>query len=182
MPESSESLLGHLVALLFVSSQPLELATAARVLRVSEREIEAFAARLAESPPPGLMLQRQGRALQLATAPASAPYVRRLLGTPEVQRLSHPALEVLAIVAYRQPVTRADVDGIRGVDSGRALATLLARGLIEEVGRKETVGRPVLFGTSVGFLEYLGLRSLADLPKVDGLGPGGNDSPARNDE
>ena len=92
--------------------------------------------------------------------------VERLLGGPPVARLSRAAQEVLAIVAYRQPVTRAEIDALRGVNSERALETLVARGLVAEAGRKDTIGRPVLLGTTAGFLDYLGLRSLADLPPL----------------
>ena len=84
----------------------------------------------------------------------------------DVRNLSRAALEVLAVIAYRQPATRAEIEAIRGVNGDRAISTLLARGLIEEVGRRETVGRPVMFGTTLGFLEHLGLRSLEDLPPV----------------
>jgi len=97
---------------------------------------------------------------------SAARFVERLLGGPVVSRLSRAALEVLAIVAYRQPVTRAEIEAVRGVNSERALETLLGRGLVAEVGRRDTVGRPVLLGTTPGFLDYLGLRSLADLPPL----------------
>jgi segregation and condensation protein B len=165
-----QDLTAHLTALLFVSAEPLTLRAAAAALQVSELEVENAARRLAESPPAGLMLQRHNGAIQLATAPSAAPYVRRLMGTPEVQRLSKAALEVLALVAYRQPITRSEIDAVRGVSSDRAVATLVARGLIEEVGRREGVGRATLLGTSVGFLEYLGIGSLDDLPRLEELG------------
>src|SRR5205814_6818258 len=122
--------LGHLVALLFVSHEPLPLETAARVLDLPLARLAALAARLDAEPPPGLMLQRHNGALQLATTPAAAPYVRRLLGMPDAVKLSKAALEVLALVAYRQPVTRAEIDAVRGVSSDRSLQTLLARGLV----------------------------------------------------
>jgi segregation and condensation protein B len=156
----------HLVALLFAADEPLALPDAARILGARRRDVERAAALLAEAPPLGLMLQRDGGRLQLATTPASAPYVRRLRGLEEQGRLSRAALEVLAVVAYRQPITRAEIEAVRGVGGDRALATLLQRELIEEVGRKETVGRPVLFGTTLAFLEHAGLRSLADLPPL----------------
>lgn len=161
-----EALAGHLVALLFAADEPLPLAEAARVLDVRRSAIERAARRLLEQPPLGLLVQRDGDRLQLVTAAASARYVRRLRGLEEQARLSRAALEVLAVVAYRQPVTRAEIEVIRGVNGDRALATLLARGLVAEVGRRETVGRPVLFGTTLAFLEHLGLRSLDDLPAV----------------
>ena len=156
----------HLVALLFAADEPLAVADAARILGASRRLVERAIELLMDAPPTGLILQRDGDRLQLATGPASAPYVRRLRGLEEQARLSRAALEVLAVVAYRQPITRAEIEAVRGVGGDRALSTLLQRELIEEVGRKETVGRPILFGTTLAFLEHLGLRSLADLPPV----------------
>ncbi|HWQ28056.1 MAG TPA: SMC-Scp complex subunit ScpB, partial [Dehalococcoidia bacterium] len=94
-----------------------------------------------------------------------ARYVERFLGA-EYPRLSDAALETLAIIAYRQPVTRAVIESIRGVNSDGALATLLHRGLIEAVGRADTVGRPILFGTTVRFLEHFGLEKPEDLPPL----------------
>ncbi|MDP8923092.1 MAG: SMC-Scp complex subunit ScpB, partial [Chloroflexota bacterium] len=158
----------HLVALLFAADEPLTVADAARILGARKRQVEQAVELLTDSPPVGLIVQRDGDRLQLATGPASAPYVRRLRGLEEQARLSRAALEVLAVVAYRQPITRAEIEAVRGVGGDRALATLLQRGLVEEVGRKETIGRPVLFGTTLAFLEHLGLRSLADLPPMPG--------------
>ena len=100
-------------------------------------------------------------------APSVSPAVERFLGAPPPVRLSRAALESLAVIAYRQPVTRADIDFVRGVNSDTAIATLLARGLVAEVGRKETIGRPALLATTPECLQYLGLRSLADLPPLE---------------
>ena len=154
------------MAILFAADEPLTVAELARLLEVRPTHVNRIARRLAESPPPGLLLQRDDDRFQLVTAPSSARYIRRLRGLEEQARLSRAALEVLAVVAYRQPATRAEIEAIRGVNGDRALSTLLARGLISEVGRRETVGRPVEFGTTLGFLEHLGLRSLDDLPAV----------------
>lgn len=170
MSVSPDTLVEHLVALLFVSDRPLAVQTAAAVLEVSPDHLEQAIALLQADPPRGLILQRNNGHIQLATAPGSARYVQRLLGLPSHARLSGPALEVLAIVAYRQPVTRMEIEAIRGVNSDRVLATLQARGLIEEVGRGETVGRPVLFGTTLAFLEMMGLSSLEELPPLEGHG------------
>src|SRR5579883_2158169 len=159
-------LVAHLTALLYAAEEPLALAEAARVLEAAPADVEAAAARLVAAPPPGLAVQRHAGALRLVTAPASGRYVERLLGGPGVTRLSRAAQEVLAIVAYRQPITRAEIEALRGVNSERALEALLARGLVAAVGRKETVGRPALFGTTAAFLDYLGLRSLAELPPL----------------
>jgi segregation and condensation protein B len=114
-------------------------------------------------------LQRQGDGLQLVTHPRAAAVVQRFLGLETSARLSTAALETLAIVAYRQPVTRAHIEAIRGVNPDYALATLTARGLVEEVGRLNAVGRPALFGTTFEFLRAFGLRSLDDLPAAGDL-------------
>lgn len=165
-PPTDEALTGHLVAVLFAADEPLPIGELARLLEVRPRQLERVARAVTASPPAGLLLQRDDDRLQLVTAPASARYIRRLRGLEEQARLSRAALEVLAVIAYRQPATRAEIEAIRGVNGDRALATLLARGLVAEVGRRDTVGRPVLFGTTLGFLEHLGLRSLEDLPAV----------------
>jgi segregation and condensation protein B len=164
---TDDPLVAHLTALLYAAEEPLPLDQAARVLEAAPAEVEAAAARLMTDPPPGLAVQRHGAAWRLVTAPTSARYVERLLGGPGLTRLSRAALEVLAIVAYRQPVTRAELDALRGVNGERALDTLLRRGLVAEVGRRETVGRPTLLGTNPAFLDYLGLASLADLPPLE---------------
>jgi segregation and condensation protein B len=168
---TDEALTGHLVALLFAADEPLPVADLARILEIRAAHLQRIVRYLMDRPPAGLLLQRDDDRLQLVTTPSSAPYIRRLRGLDDQARLSRAALEVLAVVAYRQPATRAEIEAIRGVNGDRALATLLARGLVAEVGRRDTVGRPVLFGTTLGFLEHLGLRSLEDLPKVSAPGP-----------
>ena len=157
----------RITALLFAADDPLDLATLARVLRVTLAETERAVAILAEQPPPGLIIQRHGELIQLATQPALAADVRRLRGDGEPQRLSRAALEVLSVVAYRQPCTRADIEAVRGVNSDHALETLLARALVQELGRRETVGRPMTFGTTLEFLQLAGLGSLDELPPLD---------------
>jgi segregation and condensation protein B len=165
-PPSEAELLGHLTALLFAADEPLPLDDLARLLEIRQPVLQRVVRQLADQPPPGLLLQRDDDRLQLVTAPASARYIRRLRGLEDQARLSRAALEVLAVIAYRQPATRAEIEAIRGVNGDRALATLLARGLVAEVGRRDTVGRPVMFGTTLAFLEHLGLRSLDDLPTL----------------
>ncbi len=166
-----EELAGHLTALLYAADEPLAVEQVARLLDVPLAAAQSATAELEARPPAGLLVQRHGGALRLVTAPASARYVERLLGGPGAVRLSRAALEVLAIVAYRQPTTRAEIDAVRGVNSERALETVLRRGLVAEVGRRESVGRPVLLGTTPGFLEYLGLGSVAELPGLPGMEP-----------
>ena len=166
--EATEAeLAAQLVAVLFAAAGPLACADAARVLEISSGRLEQVCGYLDEHPPLGLGLQRHADQIQLTTAPTAAPAVERYLGAPPPVRLSRAALESLAVIAYRQPVTRADIDCVRGVNSDSAVATLLARGLVAEIGRKETVGRPALLATTPECLQYLGLRSLADLPPLE---------------
>ncbi len=107
---------------------------------------------------------------QFVTQPEFAPWLKALVGVKaRPSRLSQPALETLAIISYRQPMTRAEIEQIRGVSVDGTMQTLLERGLVESVGRAEVVGRPTLYGTTTLFLEYFGLRSLEDLPAADEL-------------
>ncbi len=109
-------------------------------------------------------------AWQFVSQPEFAPWIKTLVGEKSRPgRLSQPALETLAIIAYRQPLTRAEMEQIRGVAVDGVMQTLLERGIVEQVGRAEVVGRPVLYGTTPAFLEYFGLRGLEDLPAADEL-------------
>ncbi|WP_374016933.1 SMC-Scp complex subunit ScpB [Paenibacillus thiaminolyticus] len=103
---------------------------------------------------------------QLTTLPDHAPYFERMAYSPSRSSLSQAALETLAIVAYRQPITRVEIEEIRGVKSDRAIQTLVNKDLIEETGRAEAIGRPILYGTTRAFLDYFGLASLAELPEA----------------
>ena len=114
----------------------------------------------------GFTLKRFGTKVQLATRSLYAEDVVRLLQPVQKQSLSQAAMETLAVVAYRQPVTRAEVEQIRGVKCDYSLQSLTSRGLIQEVGRKETIGRPILFGTTDEFLSRFGIESLEDLPPL----------------
>lgn len=159
-----------LEALLFVAEEPVEVAELARALEVSVAAARGLVERLAERcAERGVRVQRQGNLVQLVTAPECGAYVRRFVGARGEQRLSPSALETLAIIAYRQPITRPALEAIRGVNCDHAIVTLRARGLIEEVGRAETVGRPVLFGTTMTFLEHFGLTDPAALPALPAL-------------
>jgi segregation and condensation protein B len=115
----------------------------------------------------GLQLVRLAGNYQLATLPEHAPYFEKLAYSPARASLSQAALETLAIVAYRQPITRVEIEDIRGVKSERAIHTLVNKELIEEKGRAEAIGRPILYGTTKSFLDYFGLGSLADLPQPE---------------
>lgn len=114
----------------------------------------------------GLQIVQIAGNYQLATLPQHAPYFERLAYSPSRSTLSQAALETLSIIAYRQPITRIEVEEIRGVKSERAIHTLVNKDLIEEVGRADAIGRPILYGTTKAFLDYFGLASLQDLPDL----------------
>ncbi|WP_087971576.1 SMC-Scp complex subunit ScpB [Oceanobacillus rekensis] len=114
----------------------------------------------------GLMIMKSRGILHLTTKPEHSNYFKKLLELPHAHKMSQAALETLAIIAYQQPITRTEIEEIRGVKSDRPVQTLLSRSLIEETGRKDSVGRPILFGTSKDFLTYFGLTSLEELPPL----------------
>lgn len=144
-----------------VAFQALSAATGQSVSAV-RRCIESMMA----SPRGGIRLQRHGDTVQFSTVPENREVVQRFLGVARPPSLSRSALEVLTVVAYRQPATRAEIEAIRGVNSDRALQTLIARGLVEERGHRPGPGRPAEYGTTFGFLEYFGLASIEDLPPL----------------
>ena len=160
--------LAALEALLFVADEPVEIAELARVLTVGMAATRGLLEALADAlQGRGLRLQWHGSRVQMVTAPEAGPYIERFLGARGEGRLSPAALETLAIIAYKQPITRPQIEAIRGVDSGRAIATLRARELVDEVGRADTVGRPLLLGTTMRFLEHFGLQRPEDLPPLN---------------
>ena len=164
-----EALPALVEALLFVADQPIEANALARALNVTPLRARRALDQLGESlrdNARGVRLQVGPDGAQLVTAPEAATTVELFLGLEASRRLSNAALETLAIIAYRQPVTRHVVDQIRGVDSGGAIATLRARNLIEAVGRAPGPGRPVLFSTTQRFLEHFGLERAQDLPAL----------------
>jgi segregation and condensation protein B len=155
-------------SILFVASGPVPVSRLAKVLELSPGAVESLLRELeAEYQTRGLRLQRGSGAVQLMTAAENSAAVERFLGLELTTRLSQAALEVLSIVAYLQPVTRPHVDQIRGVNSDSSLRTLLSLGLIEEVGRMDTPGRPILYGTTPEFLQHFGLTSLDQLPPLE---------------
>lgn len=155
-------------SLLFVAGEAVTLAQIAGVLDLS---IDAVTVALTDlevqCQSRGVRVQRHGDQVQLVSAPESARAIARFLGVQASGRLSPAALEVLAIIAYRQPLTRAQIDAIRGVDSSGTLRALLARDLVSEAGRLETVGRPILYATTPLFLQQFGLTSLNELPVME---------------
>ena len=172
-----------LESLFFVSDEPLSAAVLAQTLEADRRDVEDACDALAkdlEARGSGLVLRDVAGGWRLFTHPDVAAMVERFVLSSRQARLTKAALETLAIVAYKQPVTRHQVSGIRGVNSDGVLRALQDRGLIEESGREEAPGRPVLFGTTPGFLERLGLPSLAALPSLAPLLGAGVDDAAED--
>ena len=170
MPPSN--LRAALEALLFSSDEPLSLALLAESLDAPAMEVaEALKALDADyqSRQAGVQLREIAGGHLLVTSPEHAEWVGRLLRGRKRARLSRAALETMAIVAYKQPVTKGEIESIRGVDSSAVLATLMERNLITIRGRSKVVGRPLLYGTTGEFLDYFGLRDLAELPRPEEL-------------
>jgi segregation and condensation protein B len=163
-PVARERLPAVLESLLFVAGEPVQIAALARAVgwpgaKVRESLEELSVACRGR----GLVVQWTGEAVQLATDPEAAPVVERFVGGDHEQPLSRGALETLAIVAFKQPISRVTIDSMRGVNSDYMIGRLRERGLIEEVGRARGPGRPLLYGTTFRFLEYFGLQRAEEL-------------------
>lgn len=162
---------GALEALLFVSEKPVtleqlkEAAQSAHIADVREALKVLMTEYSAENK--GVVIVEIANGFQMLSAPAYAAHIREFYKTRHKEKLSRPALETLAIIAYKQPVSRTDVELIRGVNSDGVVMHLLNKGLIKIAGRKEVPGRPYVYGTTTQFLEYFGLRSLEDLPRLE---------------
>lgn len=157
-----------LEGLLFVATEPVSPMQLAAALDVTASEVEKGLEELEKQLcSRGLRLQRHAGRVQLTTAPELAESIERFLGLEATSRLSRAALEALAIIAYQQPVTRPAVDSIRGVNSDGVIKSLLSKGLLQEVGRSEGPGRPILYGTTPQFLQHFGLNSLTELPPLN---------------
>jgi segregation and condensation protein B len=168
LPGAEVELLPLLIeSILFVAEGPVDVDTLTKAVRQGKREVEQALDELDQRyETGGIRMQRDGDLVQLVSAPEAGPVIERFLGLESRQRLSGAALESLAIIAYKQPLTRAGVENVRGVNSDGAIASLVARGLIEEVGKAQTPGRPSLFGTTLKFLEHFGLKHPSELPPL----------------
>ena len=170
-----------LEALLFAATEPLEPKRLATILRegpeggqgfpeVKETEVREELAKLAEAlPARGLILREVAGGFRIGTAPELSGWVAKLKGVVRPPRLSPPALETMAVIAYRQPISRAEVEAVRGVDCSGTLDTLVERGVAKIVGRSDAPGRPILYGTTDLFLEHFGLKDLEELPNSEEL-------------
>ncbi|MBE2232264.1 MAG: SMC-Scp complex subunit ScpB [Anaerolinea sp.] len=160
-------------SLLFVAPEPVKVSTLADALEESSERIEAALSELiAGQALRGVRVQRLGERVQLVTAPEATAAIERFLGLDLTTRLSPAALETLAIIAYKQPVTRAQIDELRGVASDGVLRTLIHRSLVEQGERLEQAGRPFQFRTTFDFLQHFGLQSLEELPALEGMDNG----------
>lgn len=168
---NSDQTIARLEALLFVAPGGVTTAQLAAALDLPVREVEKhmdiLENRLAsDAYPHGLRIQRHHGRVQLTTSPETAADVERFLDLEVSTRLSRAALETLAIIAYQQPVTRPEIDAVRGVSSDGVLKSLLSKGLVQEIGRADRPGRPIIYTTTSDFLQYFGLNSLEELPPL----------------
>lgn len=157
-------------ALIFASFEPVTVKAIAEALGLEERTVHQLVLELTDeyrNGKRGIQIVESAGGFIFRTHPECAPYVEKLQRTPRNVPLSQAALETLAIVAYRQPITRAEIESVRGVRVDSALTTLFDKSLIEEVGRRDAPGRPILYGTTRGFLKYFGLKDLTELPSLE---------------
>jgi len=166
-PPTELTLAAKIEAMLFVSAEPVPVAQLAIALDVNATVVERGLKELDEIlAARGLRLQRNGGRVQLTTSPELAQLVERFLGLEATTHLSRAALETLAIIAYQQPCTRPQVDSIRGVNSDAMMKSLLSKGLVQESGRTDGPGRPILYSTTPEFLQHFGLSSILEMPPL----------------
>ncbi len=158
-----------LEAVLFIAGEPLTVETLKDLVEIGKPEIERLVNELISEyslKNSGLLIVKVAGGIQMVTNPACAPWVKKLLATTVPTRLSQQSLETIAIVAYKQPIIKAEIEAIRGVNSDGVVRTLLERRLIKILGRKEVPGRPLMYGTTREFLQYFGLEDLSGLPTL----------------
>lgn len=156
-------------SLLFIAAEPLTTDALKNILQVDKKETEKVVRELIDEYQlrnSGIFIVEVAGGFQMVTNPSSAPWVKKLLATTIPIRLSQQSLETLSIIAYKQPVIKAEIEAIRGVNSDGVVKTLLERRLIRILGRKEVPGRPLLYGTTKEFLQYFGLKDLSELPTL----------------
>ena len=167
LSENNLSIYAQLEALLFIAPGAVTIAQLATACKSTQREVELALKELeTQYQPRGLRLQFNAGRVQMTSAPEAGTLIEEFLGLEASSRLSRAALEALAIIAYQQPVTRPEIDSIRGVNSDGVLKSLLSKGLVQEAGRAERAGRPILYTTTSDFLAYFGLNSLTELPPL----------------
>ena len=153
---------------MFVAEGPVSLAQIATALDTTPKQVKLALQELEETyQQRGLQLQHIRGRVQITTKPQSSSYIEKFLGLESQQKLTTAALETLAIVAYSQPVSRPQIDGIRGVNSDSVIKNLMFKGLIEETGRSDGPGRAILYSTTSSFLQHFGISSISDMPSID---------------
>ena len=168
--DTLENLTAIIEAILFVSGDPVRVDVLAHAMNLTVQELEQALDELRDHltlENRGIQLNRSGETVFLSICPKYAPQVELFLQPIQKQPLSQAVLETLSIIAYRQPVTKGDVESVRGVKCDYSVQTLVNRGFIEECGRRETLGRPILYRTTDKFLQHFGIESLDELPSVD---------------
>ena len=168
--DTLENLTAIIEAILFVSGDPVRVDVLAHAMNLTVQELEQALDELRDHlalENRGIQLNRSGETVFLSICPKYAPQVELFLQPIQKQPLSQAVLETLSIIAYRQPVTKGDIEGVRGVKCDYSVQTLVNRGFIEECGRRETLGRPILYRTTDKFLQHFGIESLDELPSVD---------------
>lgn len=169
---ASKSIKSAFEAMMFTWGEPLEARTAADVLNISEKEALAAFEELMEEYEQenrGIRIRRINKSFQFVTDEQCAGFIERLCTPVKKRKLSQSALEVLAIIAYRQPVTRGEIEAVRGVKCERVLEGLMRKELIMEKGRSDAIGRPILYGTTDQFLKYFGFSTLKELPDIEDI-------------
>jgi len=169
---SKKSVKSAFESMLFVWGEPLPARLAGEVFNLEAKEaLELFRELMEEYEQEGrgIRIREINKSFQFVTDPANAEYVTRLVTPIKQRRLTQAALEVLAIIAYKQPVTRGEIEAIRGIKCDRVLEGLQKRELIDEVGRSAGIGRPILYGTTDAFLRYFGFTTLRDLPEIEDI-------------
>jgi segregation and condensation protein B len=158
-----------LEAVLFIAGEPLTIETLKDILEIDRTDVERLIRELISEyslKNSGLLVVEVAGGIQMVTNPACAPWVKKLLAKAIPTKLSQQSLETLAIIAYKQPITKAEIEAVRGVNSDGVIRTLLERRLIKILGRKEAPGRPLMYGTTKEFLQYFGLKDLSELPTL----------------
>lgn len=169
---SNKTMKSALESMMFVWGEPLKLSDAAEVLEADKKQVKELMQELAEEyeiEGRGIRIREVNGAYQFVTYIENELFIEKLCTPVKVKRLSQAALEVLAIIAYKQPVTRGEIDSIRGIKSDRVLDNLASKNLIDVVGRSDGIGRPLLYGTTDEFLKKFGFASLKELPDIEGF-------------
>ena len=169
---SKKTIKSALESMMFIWGEPLEVKTCADLFNISKEDMMEYFLELKdeyEQEGRGIVVRQVGKSFQFVTRPENAEFIERLCTPVKVKKLSRSALEVLAIIAYKQPVTKGEIDAIRGIKCDRVIDGLVKKDLICAKGRSEGIGRPILYGTTDTFLKNFGFTSLKELPEIEDI-------------